>query len=75
MTIPKSSGKSHFKGRIRTRESDAWIIYYRTPVETPINIRYDLKVMDYVENEIVFKYNYNKHKTLHEVTENVNRKM
>ncbi len=43
-TNPKTLGKAYSNGCIGTKEADAWIIYYKAPLGTKINIRYNLKV-------------------------------
>jgi L,D-transpeptidase ErfK/SrfK len=61
-TNPVTLGKAYSNGCIGTNEADAWVIYYYTPLETHINIRYDLDVLNDVGDSIVLKdiYNYNK---------------
>ena len=41
-TNPATLGKAYSNGCIGTSEAAAWIIYYHAPLETPIEIRYDL---------------------------------
>ena len=45
-TNPSTLGKAYSNGCIGTREADAWTIYYYAPIQTRINIRYDLDVVD-----------------------------
>lgn len=45
-TNPETLGKPYSNGCIGTSEADAWIIYYYAPLNTPIQIRYDLNVLD-----------------------------
>ncbi|MFH4967209.1 L,D-transpeptidase [Gaetbulibacter sp. M240] len=45
-TNPSTLGKAYSNGCIGTREADAWTIYYYAPIQTKINIRYDLEVID-----------------------------
>lgn len=45
-TNPETLGKAYSNGCIGTKEADAWIIYYHTPLGTKIKIRYDLKTYD-----------------------------
>jgi L,D-transpeptidase ErfK/SrfK len=42
-TNASSLGKAYSNGCIGTSESAAWIIYYHAPLETPVEIRYDLQ--------------------------------
>ena len=42
-TNPETLGKAYSNGCIGTKEADAWVIYYYTPINTKINIRYDLE--------------------------------
>ncbi len=39
---PATLGKAYSNGCIGTSEAAAWIIYYHAPLDTPIEIRYDL---------------------------------
>lgn len=45
-TNQNTLGKAYSNGCIGTKEADAWVIYYYTPIGTKINIRYDLNVVD-----------------------------
>lgn len=45
-TNPNSLGKAYSHGCMGTREGDAWRIYFHSRKGTPIDIRYDLKIMD-----------------------------
>ena len=45
-TNPVSLGKAYSNGCIGVAEADAWIIYYHAPLNTPIQIRYDLTILD-----------------------------
>lgn len=58
-TNPKSLGKAYSNGCIGTREADGWIIYYYTPIGTPIHIRYDLIVKDLEGVELLLEDIYN----------------
>lgn len=51
-TNPETLGKAYSNGCIGTREADAWIIYYYTPIGTTIKIRYQLKVRDSIGKEM-----------------------
>lgn len=62
-TNPITLGKAYSNGCIGTKEADAWVIYYYTPINTKINIRYDLNVMDEVGNTI----------TLNDIYRNINK--
>ncbi len=42
-TNPVTLGKAYSNGCIGTKEADAWVIYYHAPINTKINIRYNLK--------------------------------
>ena len=59
-TNPETLGKAYSNGCIGTNEADAWVIYYYAPINTPINIRYDLKVLNEVGDSIVLKDIYHK---------------
>jgi L,D-transpeptidase ErfK/SrfK len=61
-TNPVTLGKAYSNGCIGTKEADAWVIYYYTPINTKIQIRYDLNVLDDYGNTIVLKDIYNKRK-------------
>ena len=43
-TNPETLGRASSNGCIGTRESDAWIIYYYSPLGTVVTIRYDLEI-------------------------------
>ncbi|PXX31366.1 L,D-transpeptidase [Arenibacter sp. ARW7G5Y1] len=45
-TNPETLGRAYSNGCIGVAESDAWIIYYHAPLNTPIQIRYDLTILD-----------------------------
>ena len=45
-TNPETLGKAYSNGCIGVSEADAWIIYYHAPLNTPIQIRYDLTILD-----------------------------
>lgn len=47
-TNPNTLGKAYSHGCIGTSEADAWLLYFYTTVGTPITIRYDLVVEDYL---------------------------
>lgn len=59
-TNPETLGKASSNGCIGVAEADAWIIYYHAPLNTQVQIRYDLDILD--ENGEVQKlkdiYNY-----------------
>lgn len=44
-TNPETLGKAYSNGCIGIKEADAWVIYYYSPLDTKINIRYDLNVI------------------------------
>ncbi|TLP81810.1 L,D-transpeptidase [Maribacter sp. ACAM166] len=54
-TNPKSLQKPYSNGCIGTSEAAAWVIYYHAPIGTKVNIRYDLKVQDSLENEMILE--------------------
>ena len=54
-TNPKTLGKAYSNGCIGTKEADAWVIYYYSPIGTKINIRYDLNVKDSLDNDIILE--------------------
>ena len=54
-TNPKTLGKAYSNGCIGTNEGDAWIIYYYAPINTKINIRYNLNVIDKKGGNLVLK--------------------
>ncbi len=54
-TNPITLGKAYSNGCIGTKESDAWVIYYYTPIGTKIIIRYNLNIDDENGNEIILK--------------------
>ena len=45
-TNPETLGRAYSNGCIGVTEADAWIIYYHAPLNTPIQIRYDLTILD-----------------------------
>ena len=45
-TNPETLGKAYSNGCIGISEADAWVIYYYAPLNTAIQIRYDLEVID-----------------------------
>jgi len=57
-------GKAYSNGCIGTAEGDAWVIYYHAPLETKINIKYDLNIINKTADSIVLKDIYNKKQTL-----------
>jgi len=59
-TNPITLDKAYSNGCIGTKEADAWVIYYYAPINTPINIRYNLKISDGNGGKITLKdiYNY-----------------
>lgn len=61
-TNPVSLGKAYSNGCIGTAEADAWVIYYYAPINTKIQIRYDLNVLNKKGDTLVLKdiYGYNK---------------
>lgn len=61
-TNPVTLGKAYSNGCIGTNESDAWVIYYYAPIDTKINIRYDLNVVNKNGDNIVLKDIYDKKK-------------
>ncbi len=58
-TNPVTLGKAYSNGCIGTNESDAWVIYYHTPIGTTITIRYDLNILDEEGNSSTLKDIYN----------------
>lgn len=54
-TNPKTLGKAYSNGCIGTSEAAAWIIYYHAPIDTPIEIRYDLSAIDEKGDTLTFK--------------------
>ncbi len=54
-TNPETLGKAYSNGCIGTKEADAWTIYYYAPLNTPIHIRYDLKVRDAKGAEVLLE--------------------
>jgi L,D-transpeptidase ErfK/SrfK len=59
-TNPVTLGKAYSNGCIGAKEGDAWIIYYYAPIDTKINIRYDLKVKDSSGEAVILVDIYNK---------------
>ena len=61
-TNPATLGKAVSNGCIGTSEENAWVIYYYAPMNTKINIRYNLNIKDNNGSTIVLKdiYNYAK---------------
>lgn len=59
-TNPETLGKAYSNGCIGTREADAWIIYYYSPIGTKLRIRYDLKTYEEGRVVAVFKDIYDK---------------
>ncbi len=57
-TNPETLGKAYSNGCIGTKEADAWVIYYYTPLGTDITIRYDLEVTDEDGNKMMLEYIY-----------------
>ena len=61
-TNPITLGKPASNGCIGTKEADAWVIYYYTPINTKITIRYDLTISDVNGEKIIlediYKYNH-----------------
>lgn len=59
-TNPETLGKAYSNGCIGVAESDAWIIYYHAPLNTPIQIRYILTILDVngekMELEDIYSY-------------------
>jgi len=43
-TNPITLGKPASNGCIGTKEADAWVIYYYSPIDTKINVRYNLTI-------------------------------
>jgi L,D-transpeptidase ErfK/SrfK len=54
-TNPITLGKAYSNGCIGTAEADAWVIYYYASLNTKINIRYDLSIVDKEGETIVLK--------------------
>ncbi|ULC57847.1 L,D-transpeptidase [Flaviramulus sp. BrNp1-15] len=61
-TNPITLEKAYSNGCIGTKEADAWVIYYYAPINTKINIRYDLNIINEKGEEMEFNdiYNYDK---------------
>lgn len=61
-TNPITLGKAYSNGCIGTKEADAWVIYYYAPMDTKVNIHYDLEVIDSTGETVILKdiYSYNK---------------
>ena len=61
-TNPETLEKAYSNGCIGTKEADAWVIYYYAPVNTKIQIRYDLNITDSIGESIKLKdiYDYDK---------------
>ena len=61
-TNPITLGKAYSNGCIGTNEAHAWVIYYYAPINTKIQIRYDLQVIDENNESQVLKdiYGYSK---------------
>lgn len=51
-TNPGTLGKAYSHGCIGTTESDAWTIYYNSPIGTKVIFRYDLLVKDKKGNRV-----------------------
>lgn len=45
-TNPVTLGKAYSNGCIGTKEADAWVIYYYSPLQTKITISYDLDIVN-----------------------------
>lgn len=45
-TNPETLGKASSNGCIGVTEANAWVVYYHAPLNTAIQIRYDLEIMD-----------------------------
>lgn len=60
-TNPITLGNPASNGCIGTKEADAWVIYYYSPINTKITIRYDLTISDkndkYIILDDIYKYN------------------
>ena len=59
-TNPVTLGRAYSNGCIGTKEADAWVVYYYTPIGTKIKIRYDLEILDENGNKKVLKNIYKK---------------
>ncbi|MCL7762103.1 L,D-transpeptidase [Polaribacter sp. Z014] len=62
-TNPKTLGKAYSNGCIGAKEADVWVIYYYTPINTKITIRYNLNIKDSISGKnIILKdiYGYSK---------------
>ena len=61
-TNPVTLGKPASNGCIGTKEADAWVIYYYAPINTKINVRYNLTINDGNGENINLQdiYQYNK---------------
>jgi len=58
-TNQETLSKAYSNGCIGTKEADAWVIYYYTPINTKIEIRYNLNVKDKNGNRLLLKDIYN----------------
>lgn len=54
-TNPETLGKAYSNGCIGTKEADAWVIYYYTPLGTKVKIRYNLDVINEAGDSIRLK--------------------
>jgi len=54
-TNPITLGKAYSNGCIGVKEADAWVIYYYAPINTEINIRYNLSVVNKMGDTIILK--------------------
>ncbi|WP_115812831.1 L,D-transpeptidase [Winogradskyella pacifica] len=54
-TNPRTLGKAYSNGCIGVKEADAWVIYFYAPINTKINIRYDLSVVNEMGDIITLK--------------------
>ncbi len=54
-TNPETLGKAYSNGCIGTKEADAWVIYYYAPINTKVDIRYNLKVINEDGSVVIMK--------------------
>jgi L,D-transpeptidase ErfK/SrfK len=61
-TNPVTLGKAVSNGCIGTNEADAWVIYYYAPINTKINITYNLNIKSNTDKNIILRDIYKYHK-------------
>ncbi len=58
-TNPETLGRASSNGCVGTKEGDAWVIYYYSPIGTRIQIRYDIEVKRSDDKKILLEDIYN----------------